>query len=307
MDFRLFEMCEVLLRILVIMTICTGAKASFYTNGINESTWSSSSSVFECRIVHEIPYFGAAVFRTKAGESSTFFIDGLTSHFKQGEALIVAKTPIWINPQKKENIGYTPVKQGRRPIKLASKTTEQILSDLYGGREIEIIRKAWYAKADKPSVSAVVSNIGFYEEYEKYLGCLGSLLPANFEQLERTSLYFKPVGSTDLTTGSIDKLEHILALIEHDKAIKKFYIDGHASSPGDRASNLELSKSRAEVAANFLINNGVSKDRIIVRWHGERYPIASNNTLAGRAKNRRVTVRLEKSDEAPEMAKNMSK
>ncbi len=296
-------MFENIVRSIGLIFICTFCHGSFYNNGINESTWTSSSSVFECRIEHSIPYFGSAVFLTKAGETSTFYIDGLTSHFKSGKALIKSKTPVWINPAKKDELGLVPVKQGRRPMVLETKKTEQMLVELYNGREIEIVRKAWYAESTNPSVKAIVSNIGFYDEYEKYLGCLGSLLPANFEQLERTSLYFHPTGSTDLTASSIEKLDHVLALIEHDKAIQKFYIDGHASSPGDRAANLELSKSRAEVAAAYLINNGVANDKITVRWHGERYPIASNNTLAGRAKNRRVTLRLEKADDSMKMAK----
>ena len=44
----------------------------------------------------------------------------------------------------------------------------------------------------------------------------------------------------------------------------------------------------------YLVSGGVDRASIVLRWHGERYPVASNRTVAGRAKNRRVTVRVSK-------------
>ena len=277
--------------------------ATTYTNYINESSWSTSGSVFKCEMVHSIPYFGDAVFMTRAGESSAFFLDGMTSRFRKGEAAIIAKPPVWRSDQRLETLGFVPVKQAKKPMHLKTRRTEEVLAQLYKGMDIELKRRAWYEASNKPSAKVIVSTIGFQEVYKQYLECLASLLPANFDQLKRTSLYFSPPGSTDLTADSYKKLDHIIELVKHDKTIKKFYIDGHASSPGDRSENLELSKSRAEEVSLYLQEGGIPKDQIVVRWHGERYPIASNNSRGGRSKNRRVTVRLEKVfDEAKTMA-----
>ena len=55
-----------------------------------------------------------------------------------------------------------------------------------------------------------------------------------------------------------------------------------------------MSKGRAELISQYLARRGIPESWITVRWHGERYPAVSNASKAGRAKNRRVTVRLER-------------
>jgi outer membrane protein OmpA-like peptidoglycan-associated protein len=67
-------------------------------------------------------------------------------------------------------------------------------------------------------------------------------------------------------------------------------IDGHTDSTGSEAYNLDLSQRRAETVRDFLIGNGVSPMRLSARGFGEEYPVASNDTLAGRQQNRRVEV-----------------
>lgn len=68
---------------------------------------------------------------------------------------------------------------------------------------------------------------------------------------------------------------------------------GHADATGPDDYNLDLSRRRASSVADFLVNRGrVLPDRLYVDGQGERSPIASNETEAGRAQNRRVEVVL---------------
>jgi outer membrane protein OmpA-like peptidoglycan-associated protein len=70
-------------------------------------------------------------------------------------------------------------------------------------------------------------------------------------------------------------------------------IVGHADSVGSDDYNLDLSRRRAAAVADFLVQRGrVLPDRLFVDGQGERYPIASNDTEAGRAQNRRVEIIL---------------
>lgn len=73
------------------------------------------------------------------------------------------------------------------------------------------------------------------------------------------------------------------------------YIDvlGHTDSTGSDAHNNALSQRRAQSVANYFVSQGVLRDRMMVRGHGERMPIASNDTAAGRQQNRRVEIRIE--------------
>ncbi len=72
---------------------------------------------------------------------------------------------------------------------------------------------------------------------------------------------------------------------------KEILIMGHTCNLGPAAYNLELSKKRAQSVSDFLMNTkGIPQDRIRIDYHGEKFPVASNATDAGRAKNRRVEI-----------------
>lgn len=72
------------------------------------------------------------------------------------------------------------------------------------------------------------------------------------------------------------------------------YIDiyGHTDSTGTPAINIPLSQNRAQSVADYLISRGVNPARIATRGFGATQPIASNETEAGRAANRRVEIRV---------------
>lgn len=65
---------------------------------------------------------------------------------------------------------------------------------------------------------------------------------------------------------------------------------GHTDSTGSDAYNMELSQRRANSVANFLTGQGVNPRRVMAYGQGESHPIASNDTDAGRAQNRRVEL-----------------
>jgi outer membrane protein OmpA-like peptidoglycan-associated protein len=72
-----------------------------------------------------------------------------------------------------------------------------------------------------------------------------------------------------------------------------FMVEGHTSSTGKADYNQTLSERRAQSVVDFLVYNwGISPTRLIPRGFGERFPIASNATEAGRARNRRVQFTL---------------
>jgi OmpA-OmpF porin, OOP family len=67
-------------------------------------------------------------------------------------------------------------------------------------------------------------------------------------------------------------------------------IEGHTDSKGSDTYNLDLSQRRAQAVQGFLLSNGIGGERIAVRGYGEAYPVASNDTMAGRQQNRRVEI-----------------
>lgn len=65
-------------------------------------------------------------------------------------------------------------------------------------------------------------------------------------------------------------------------------INGHTDSKGTDRYNRQLSGKRAKAVADYLIQTGISKKRIICQGHSGERPIVSNETEEGRKKNRRV-------------------
>lgn len=67
---------------------------------------------------------------------------------------------------------------------------------------------------------------------------------------------------------------------------------GHTCNLGTAAYNMKLSYKRADAVKAYLMQKGVSADRLLVDGHGLKDPLASNATEEGRMKNRRVEIEL---------------
>lgn len=67
---------------------------------------------------------------------------------------------------------------------------------------------------------------------------------------------------------------------------------GHTDNVGTAKYNYKLSEKRAKTVADYLISNGVKKDRLVVKGVGFDEPIATNDTEEGRAQNRRVEINI---------------
>jgi outer membrane protein OmpA-like peptidoglycan-associated protein len=79
-------------------------------------------------------------------------------------------------------------------------------------------------------------------------------------------------------------------LKEFDKTAIK--VAGHTDSTGSDSYNQTLSEERAQSVQQYLISRNVAPARIQSVGYGERYPVASNDTEAGRQANRRVELEL---------------
>jgi|GEM_PF-2971589 len=72
----------------------------------------------------------------------------------------------------------------------------------------------------------------------------------------------------------------------------KFVINGHADNSGTDAVNMKLSQERADAVRSYLISKKVDIKRISTQAFGSAYPIANNEVEEGRAKNRRVEIKV---------------
>ena len=86
----------------------------------------------------------------------------------------------------------------------------------------------------------------------------------------------------------LDKVSTIL--VQYDQTMVE--VAGHTDSTGSPAYNQALSERRAKSVAAYLISRGVRSERLIIVGDGEKHPIASNATAAGRQQNRRVELTI---------------
>ncbi len=96
-------------------------------------------------------------------------------------------------------------------------------------------------------------------------------------------------GNADLLPGAQRSIDKLAAYLNKNPD-KKISIEGHTDSKGSENFNMMLSKRRADSVRSALIARGISSDRITVKGLGELYPVAGNDTAAGRQQNRRVEI-----------------
>lgn len=267
--------------------------ATEYAAPMDKSEWAVSSSIFACEMAQTVPFYGRARFYHRAGEPLTLELLPSTPRLETGKARLVARAPVWRPDGMDINLGLIPVTRGKRPVGLKPGLANRALTELSGGRELVFTRYPWYGASESSRVA--LSPVNFQAAYSQFLQCLSALLPVNYEQIARSSIYF-PSSGDNFPPAENTKLRNIATYVLADPQIGHLYIDGHTDSKGLREDNLALSKRRAEAVAAFLRALGVPGDMMTVRWHGERYPIASNQSRKGRSQNRRVTVRVDKRD-----------
>ncbi|HTF16581.1 MAG TPA: OmpA family protein [Chryseolinea sp.] len=81
-------------------------------------------------------------------------------------------------------------------------------------------------------------------------------------------------------------------------------IEGHTDSTGDDLYNQSLSEKRADEVKSFLAEQQVKTSRITTKGYGEKQPLVTNDTDAGKKSNRRVEVAIYANKEMKKLAKN---
>ena len=94
-------------------------------------------------------------------------------------------------------------------------------------------------------------------------------------------------NSANLTTLAKTNLDKLVTVLKNNPDTN-INIYGHTDSIGSDAVNLRISAQRAAAVKNYFVANGISASRMFTEGLGKSSPIASNDTDAGRAKNRRV-------------------
>ncbi|NMT63556.1 flagellar protein MotY [Marinobacter orientalis] len=268
------------------------AQAATYGAGIENSQWYLSESVFECTLVHQVPGYGRAVFRHRAGESLSFFLESETPVMRPGRGMLIVEAPSWRPGTAPRSLGRVNVDDSRRPVSLDSRLAMTLVQGLLEGMDPTVTRESWY---DGSPVRVKVSNINFAGQFSGYRSCTSGLLPVNYDQVKRSRIPFSS-GSTSLSAADRELLDNIVAYVQADSTVERIFVDGHTDSSGSRIDNRALSEERANVVADYLIEEGIDADMVTVRAHGDQYQVSRRP-----ADNRRTTIRLQREGERPDL------
>lgn len=125
-------------------------------------------------------------------------------------------------------------------------------------------------------------------EMEQQLEALQAERTARGVVLTLSDVLFE-TDRAQLLPGAYPAIDRIVEFLE-DNPQRRLLIEGHTDSTGAESYNKDLSKRRANAVRTALVDRGIASVRLAIRGLGEAYPVATNDTAAGRQQNRRVEI-----------------
>ena len=100
-------------------------------------------------------------------------------------------------------------------------------------------------------------------------------------------IYFD-FDTAEIRSVSLPLLDQVAEVIKDLPGRRRIRVEGYTDSAGDDQYNADLSYRRARAVVDYLVSQGVPRQRMLFEGYGERNPVAPNDTPEGRALNRRV-------------------
>lgn len=135
--------------------------------------------------------------------------------------------------------------------------------------------KAAKAKAESDQLMKELANLKAQQTERGIVLTIGDVLFAT--------------GKADLSPDANQSVAKLAEFLKKSPN-RNVLIEGHTDSVGKDDSNLALSQKRADSVKARLVGDGIAPARITTVGYGKKFPVASNDTKAGKAQNRRVDV-----------------
>lgn len=108
---------------------------------------------------------------------------------------------------------------------------------------------------------------------------------SNFDRLNFAT------GASTILPESQEQLDNIAAVLKAYPNVN-VKVGGYTDNTGDASANARLSQARAEAVREALTANGIAATRMTAEGYGDKHPVADNATPEGRARNRRIALRV---------------
>ncbi len=132
-----------------------------------------------------------------------------------------------------------------------------------------------------------LTDIDKYTEMEVNL----YLIPLEVNQKIILNNLFFETGKPDILSSSYPELDRLVKTLKTNTDIK-IEIQGYTNNIGKKSALVELSLKRAKAVKDYLVEKGISEDRVTTKGFGPANPIADNSTVEGRRRNQRVEFKI---------------
>ena len=275
--------------ILLSMFASLPAMALTFQTRLENIEWKVEGDKFECRLIQPITDFGSGAFVRRAGEQAVFRLSAYNPMLGEGSATLLAAAAPWQPGRGDIDLGSVRIGRGQVLFNSSQAQAGRLFRGLLEGRS-PLVRH--YSREGNVSEVRLLP-VRFRQAYGDYEACTAKLLAKNFEQVRQSQIGF-PGGGTELDASARINLQVMVEYLKADPSVNHVTLDGYSDNLGNRLTNRELSRRRALAVMNYFKENGLQESQITVRFHGEQYPLVPNTNGANRAKNRRVSVRLER-------------
>ncbi len=223
-------------------------------------------------------------------ENKLFFrLNAYNSVLGEGAATLLAAAAPWQPGRGDIDLGTVRIGRGQVLFNSSQAQAGRLFRGLLEGRS-PLVRH--YSSTGGLSEVRLLP-VKFRQAYSDYEACTTKLLAKNFEQVRQSQIGF-PGGGIELDIKARFTLQVMLDYLKADPTVNHLILEGYSDNSGNRLTNRELSRRRAMAVMSYFKENGLQESQMTLRFHGEQYPLAPNNSAANRAKNRRVSVRLER-------------
>jgi outer membrane protein OmpA-like peptidoglycan-associated protein len=270
----------------------TNAGTRQYRADISNSSWQlTDNSRLQCTLSHQIPRYGKAKFYSSANRKMNmeFELEMMRLPDSYSLAEVRSEAPSWRPGIAGRTLANMTLHKQFSPG-LPKKIAWNMLNELEQGMSPTFYYNDWYSDNDKITVG--LSTARFQQAYQAFVSCVSNLLDFNFDDISYTVLNYQ-FGSDKLTKASQKRMNMIVEYLALDSKLDLVLIDGYSDSYGGRNTNLKMSQRRANKVRELIVSSGIDASRIEANGYGEKRHVASNETIIGRSKNRRVVIRME--------------
>ncbi len=256
---------------------------------LGDEKWRVTGSRLRCGLSLKVLDYGIAYFEQYATKDPHFIMSNWQLEKRSSYATVWTFPPKWRRKLKPALVAKTTAKASEYIIYLRRIAALKLLSGLAEG----YMARVNYSSDVGYKVQVDISPVHFKKSYSRYIRCVGNLLPFNFYDIELTKLYFNS-GQDELTRLDRQVLDRVRLYVLVDPKVKSVRVSGYSDNTGRRGINNAVSEARAKAVANYLLSRGVPARKLYVTWYGMLHPEDSNDTEIGRAKNRRVIIKVVK-------------